>query len=98
MLLGGGVKGGEVHGPWPGLADDDLVDGDLAATTDYRNLLAEVLEKRCGASRFATSTASSPESPTTGPTWWIRSRRVRSSLPLPSIRDRSIGSRSPRAR
>ena len=50
MMLGGGVKGGEVHGPWPGLADDDLVDGDLAATTDYRNLLAEVLEKRCGAS------------------------------------------------
>jgi uncharacterized protein (DUF1501 family) len=49
MMLGGGVKGGEVHGPWPGLADDDLVDGDLAATTDYRNLLAEVLEKRCGA-------------------------------------------------
>lgn len=49
MMLGGGVKGGQVHGPWPGLADDDLVDGDLAATTDYRNLLAEVLEKRCGA-------------------------------------------------
>jgi uncharacterized protein (DUF1501 family) len=49
MMLGGAVKGGEVHGPWPGLADDDLVDGDLAATTDYRNLLAEVLEKRCGA-------------------------------------------------
>ena len=49
MMMGGGVKGGQVHGPWPGLADDDLVDGDLAATTDYRNLLAEVLEKRCGA-------------------------------------------------
>ena len=27
-----------------------LFDGDLASTTDYRNLLAEVLEKRCGAS------------------------------------------------
>ena len=26
-----------------------MIDGDLAATTDYRNLLAELLEKRCGA-------------------------------------------------
>jgi uncharacterized protein (DUF1501 family) len=50
MLLGGGVKGGQVHGTWPGLAEADLVDGDLAATTDYRAILAEVLEKRCGAS------------------------------------------------
>ena len=36
--------------PWPGLAPADLVDGDLDATTDYRNLLASVLERRCGAS------------------------------------------------
>ncbi|HEY6568085.1 MAG TPA: DUF1501 domain-containing protein, partial [Actinomycetota bacterium] len=46
MLLGGGVKGGQVHGDWPGLDEDD----DLTPTTDYRNLLAEILEKRCGAS------------------------------------------------
>ncbi len=50
MLLGGGVKGGQVHGAWPGLGPSQLFDGDLASTTDYRNLLAEVLEKRCGAS------------------------------------------------
>ena len=50
MLLGGGVKGGQVHGTWPGLGPSQLFDGDLASTTDYRNLLAEVLEKRCGAS------------------------------------------------
>jgi uncharacterized protein (DUF1501 family) len=37
-----------VHGRWPGLADDDLVDGDLAGATDYRQLLAEVLTARCG--------------------------------------------------
>lgn len=49
FLMGGGVRGGQVHGTWPGLAPQDLVDGDLDATTDYRNLLAEVLEKRCGA-------------------------------------------------
>jgi uncharacterized protein (DUF1501 family) len=50
FLMGDGVKGGQVHGTWPGLAPNQLIDGDLDATTDYRNLLAEVLEKRCGAS------------------------------------------------
>ncbi len=48
LLLGGGVVGGLVHGRWPGLADDKLVDGDLAGTTDYRLILAEILTKRCG--------------------------------------------------
>jgi uncharacterized protein (DUF1501 family) len=48
LLLGGGVVGGTVHGRWPGLARDDLVDGDLAGATDYRQLLAEVLTARCG--------------------------------------------------
>ena len=53
LMLGGGVKGGHVHGSWPGLAPGDLIDGDLNATTDYRLVLAEVLEKRCGASTVA---------------------------------------------
>ena len=39
LLLGGGIVGGKVHGTWPGLADAALDDGDLAATTDYRNLI-----------------------------------------------------------
>jgi uncharacterized protein (DUF1501 family) len=56
FLLGGGIKGGQVHGTWPGLAPEDLVDGDLAATTDYRTVLAELLEKRCGASASDVST------------------------------------------
>ena len=30
LLMGGGVKGGQVHGSWPGLAPGELVDGDLA--------------------------------------------------------------------
>jgi uncharacterized protein (DUF1501 family) len=50
LLLGGGVVGGQVHGAWPGLAPGALIDGDLNATTDYRRLLAEILEKRCRAS------------------------------------------------
>jgi uncharacterized protein (DUF1501 family) len=43
------VRGGQVHGRWPGLAPGSLVDGDLAATTEYRTILAEILEERCGA-------------------------------------------------
>ncbi|HET6480545.1 MAG TPA: DUF1501 domain-containing protein [Actinoplanes sp.] len=48
LLLGGGVKGGRVYAKWPGLASDALVDGDLAATTDYRSVIGEILQKRCG--------------------------------------------------
>jgi uncharacterized protein (DUF1501 family) len=54
MMLGGGVRGGQFHGTWPGLAEVDLVDGDLAGTTDYRTILAEALEKRCGAGSLST--------------------------------------------
>lgn len=48
LMLGGGIVGGRVHGAWPGLGDDALVDGDLAGRTDYRQVLAEILQKRCG--------------------------------------------------
>jgi uncharacterized protein (DUF1501 family) len=47
MVLGGHVRGGQVHGVWPGLAEGQLVSpGDLAVTTDYRNVLGEILQKR----------------------------------------------------
>jgi hypothetical protein len=49
MMLGGGVKGGQVHGRWPGLAEANLLDGDLNGVNDHRWILAEVLEKRCRA-------------------------------------------------
>jgi len=49
FLLGGGVNGGKVHGEWPGLAERQLEPpGDLRVTTDYRDVLAEVLAKRVG--------------------------------------------------
>lgn len=47
-LLGRGINGGKVHANWPTLAADKLDRGDLAATTEYRDVLAEVLQKRCG--------------------------------------------------
>jgi hypothetical protein len=31
-----------------------MADGDLAVTTDYRSILAEILTKRCGMSSPAT--------------------------------------------
>jgi uncharacterized protein (DUF1501 family) len=48
LLMGGGVRGGKVYGQWPGLDPSALVAGDLAATTDYRMVIGEILQKRCG--------------------------------------------------
>jgi uncharacterized protein (DUF1501 family) len=45
-LLGGPVQGGRVAGEWPGLEQSAQHDGrDLAVTTDFRQVLAEVLER-----------------------------------------------------
>lgn len=47
MVLGGHVNGGNMYGKWPGLANEQLDKGvDLAITTDYRNVLSEILMKR----------------------------------------------------
>ncbi len=50
LLFGGGVKGGQYYGQWPGLGPDSLVEGDLKVTTDYRNVLGEVVVTRLGRS------------------------------------------------
>ncbi len=45
-VLGGKVQGGKVHGQWPGLDDNTLYEGrDLAVTTDFRSVLAQVAER-----------------------------------------------------
>jgi uncharacterized protein (DUF1501 family) len=46
LAMGAGVKGGRYHARWPGLAPAQQVDGDLAVTTDYRDVVAEVLRAR----------------------------------------------------
>lgn len=47
LALGGGVNGGQVYGQWPGLANEQLYDrADLAVTTDYRQVLSELLLNR----------------------------------------------------
>lgn len=44
FVLGGKVKGGKVYGRWPGLENEQLNEGrDLALTTDYRQVLGEVV-------------------------------------------------------
>jgi len=53
MVMGGGVNGGRVYGDWPGLSAERLVGpGDLAITTDFRSVLAEILIKRLNNSRL----------------------------------------------
>ena len=47
LVMGGGIKGGKVYGTWPTLAPAALDNGDLAARTDYRSVLSEVLTRRC---------------------------------------------------
>lgn len=56
FVLGGGVNGGKVYGSWPGLDDAHLDQGDLAVTTDYRAVLADVLQNRCNASTSGIKT------------------------------------------
>jgi uncharacterized protein (DUF1501 family) len=47
LVLGGGIKGGSVYGAWPGLTDQaQFTNGSLAARTDYRDVLGEILAKR----------------------------------------------------
>jgi uncharacterized protein (DUF1501 family) len=53
FVLGGNVKGGKVYGKWPGLADHQLNEGrDLAITTDYRQVLGEVVARTIGATNL----------------------------------------------
>jgi uncharacterized protein (DUF1501 family) len=50
LVLGGPVKGEKVYGPWPGLDDDELWQNrDLAVTTDFRDVFAEVVTGHLGA-------------------------------------------------
>jgi uncharacterized protein (DUF1501 family) len=55
FVLGGQVKGGKVYGRWPGLSDGQLNQGrDLALTTDYRQVLGEVVTQTLGAENLET--------------------------------------------
>jgi len=49
FVMGGGIRGGKVYGDWPGLAEEQLNEGrDLALTTDFRDVLGELVAKHLG--------------------------------------------------
>jgi len=54
FVMGGNVNGGSVWADWPGLQVDDLDQGDLAITLDYRDVLGEILKKRLGITDTST--------------------------------------------
>ena len=49
LLIGNSVRGGQVHGKWPGLRSYQLYEGrDLDLTTDFRDVFAQVAQKHLG--------------------------------------------------
>ena len=47
FVMGGAVQGGRVLRNWPGLAPGQLYENqDLHVTIDYRNILAEIVQRR----------------------------------------------------
>jgi uncharacterized protein (DUF1501 family) len=47
FLLGGQVRGGRVYGRWPGLGPEQTDEaGNIVVTTDYRSILAEIVQRR----------------------------------------------------
>jgi len=53
FVIGGDVKGKQVHGKWPGLEPEQLYEGrDLALTTDFRSVFSEVASKHLGAKQL----------------------------------------------
>jgi uncharacterized protein (DUF1501 family) len=54
FALGGPVKGGSIYGEWPGLAREQLYERrDLAVTTDFRDVLGEIVSKHLGRRELA---------------------------------------------
>jgi uncharacterized protein (DUF1501 family) len=55
FAFGGGIRGGKVHGEWPGLEPEQLYEQrDLQLTTDFRDVLGELVVRHLGNSRVAS--------------------------------------------
>ena len=53
FVMGSGIKGGRVLGKWPGLSREVLEGpGDLPVTTNYRNVLAPILQRHGAGDRL----------------------------------------------
>jgi uncharacterized protein (DUF1501 family) len=54
FVLGGPVRGGKVYGQWPGLEEEQLYEArDLAVTTDFRQVLGELVSGHLGTTNLA---------------------------------------------
>jgi uncharacterized protein (DUF1501 family) len=54
FALGGGIKGGKIYGDWPGLEREQLYEErDLGVTTDFREVLGELVTRHMGNPRLA---------------------------------------------
>src|SRR5207237_4254767 len=55
MFVMGGATHGGIHGDWPGLAPEQLYESrDLAVTTDFRDVLSELVANHLGNPRLST--------------------------------------------
>jgi uncharacterized protein (DUF1501 family) len=53
FVYGGPVRGGKIYGEWPGLEPEQLYERrDLALTTDFRDVLGELVARHLGNSRL----------------------------------------------
>ena len=54
FAFGGAIRGGKVYGEWPGLAPEQLYQNrDLSLTTDFRDVLGELVAKHLGNGKLA---------------------------------------------
>jgi len=55
LAFGGPIRGGKVYGQWPGLAVEQLHENrDLAVTTDFRDVLGELVARHLGNGQLAS--------------------------------------------
>jgi uncharacterized protein (DUF1501 family) len=55
FAFGGGIRGGKVYGDWPGLDPEQLYENrDLNLTTDFRDVLGELVTRQLGNRNMAT--------------------------------------------
>jgi uncharacterized protein (DUF1501 family) len=55
FVMGGDVRGGKVYGDWPGLEQEQLYESrDLNLTTDFRDVLGELVMKHLGNANLKT--------------------------------------------
>ena len=54
FAFGGAIRGGKVYGQWPGMAPEQLYENrDLAVTTDFRDVLGELVARHLGNGQLA---------------------------------------------